>query len=74
MLNIQVLEDFITNYRLKVCLDEEKATKNGLKNRKKRESFNRGRRVSEVVRNEENDHTCSNDNNRKVSSGSKNHS
>jgi len=46
VLDIQVLEDFIVNYRLKVCLDEEKTTNNGLKKRKRQQSFSRGRKIS----------------------------
>lgn len=51
MLNLQVLEDFIVNHRLKMCLDEEKITQNGLKKRKQQQSITRARKISEFIRN-----------------------
>lgn len=51
MLNLQVLEDFIVNYRLKVCLDEEKVAGNGLKKRGRQTVVNRARKISEFIRN-----------------------
>ncbi len=50
VLNLQVLEDFIVNYRLKVCLDEGKGAGKGLRKRGRQQTVNRTRKISEFIK------------------------